>query len=139
MPIRLIPCSFLLALLCLATGCGENSDVVPVTGLVTLDDEPLSGVMIRFTPLEAEQRITSLGMTAADGSFQLRFDSQRQGALVGKHLVQVVRDPSAIDSDAPRPKRIPDHYSSGDSELTAEVTRGGSNHFEFALSSRKAR
>ena len=49
-------CGYLirLCMLALLAGCGGNSNLpklMPVTGTVTLDGKPLSGVMLSFVPI----------------------------------------------------------------------------------------
>jgi len=68
-------CSFLLLFCCVPlglAGCGSANPfgTVPVTGKITVDGEPMSGVSISFTPTD-EAGMTAYGMTVADGTFQL--------------------------------------------------------------------
>jgi len=123
----LFPCFVILLI-----GCGP-SDVKPVTGTVTLDGEPLEGVEVRFTPTEGEKKVTSRGRTNPEGKYELMFDTETKGALVGKHLVQIVDDPiEDEDGNLPKPRNIPKKYDTN-SDLSAEVTAGGENVFDFDL------
>ena len=89
---------FLLSFVALVVGCGP-SDVRPVSGKVTLDGEPLEGVSVRFTPKTGEKKTTSRGTTHEDGTYELRYTSEIQGALVGEHLVQIISETNEEDEE----------------------------------------
>jgi len=112
--------------------CGCNSNIRPVTGTVTLDGEPVEGVLLLFTPTDVEPMVTSRAHTDANGKYELRYDSNTQGALIGKHVVQIQTD---YDEEVPKKDRIkiPKKYASPD-ELSAEVGTG-ENVFDFNLTS----
>jgi len=132
MIIRFVSQCALLGLLVLACGCASQSDVQPVSGTVKFDGQPLAGVSVRFTPVDGQQRTTSRGTTDDTGNFTLRYTSQINGALVGKHVVQVDFDRG---EGLPRPPfKIPVKYNR-QSELSAEVTANGENTFSFDLTS----
>ncbi|WP_146115540.1 MULTISPECIES: DUF4198 domain-containing protein [Pirellulaceae] len=116
-------------------GCSNSSDVQPVSGTVTLDGQPLAGVMVRFTPQTGEKRTTSLGKTDEQGRYELRYTSQQQGALIGIHKVQVVNIDGLPEPGMPKAQKVPKQYDV-QSELTAEVTPS-ENIFNFELTSKK--
>lgn len=123
-------------ILLLVVGCSAPSDVQPVSGTVTLDGQPLAGVMVRFTPQTGEKRTTSLGKTDAQGHYELRYTSQQQGALNGTHMVQVVNIDGQPEPGMPKARKVPKQYDI-ESELTAEVSPGGENIFDFELTSKR--
>ncbi len=134
--VQLWPAFLATFLLLLVAGCSGNGDVQPVSGTVTLDGEPLAGVMVRFTPLSGEKRTTSLGKTDAQGHYELRYTSQQQGALNGTHMVQVVNVDGQPEPGMPKARKVPKQYDY-ESELTVEVTPGEENIFNFDLTSKK--
>lgn len=82
--------SLLAVLLFLAsTGCSPNSglpDLGTVTGVVTLDGQPLPGVSVKFVPADGR---TSSGMTDASGKYELTYTRDVKGAPVGEHKVYI--------------------------------------------------
>lgn len=121
--------------LLLIAGCSNTSDVQPVSGTITLDGQPLAGVMVRFTPQSGEKRTTSLGKTDEQGHYELRYTSQQQGALLGIHKVQVVNIDGLPEPGIPQARKVPKQYDV-ESELIAEVTPSD-NVFNFELTSKK--
>jgi hypothetical protein len=141
-----VPCSIrglglvALVLLC-AAGCG-GSNIVPVSGRVTLDDKPLPNATVHFHPLSEEKYPgpSSAAKTNAQGEFTMKLaTSGTPGALVGKHKVII----TAYDSDAiPNssgggivPKGLVPRRYNVDSELTFEVPPEGSTSANFDLKS----
>jgi len=128
-----------VVLLTTIVGCGP-SDVKPVSGVVTLDGEPLVGAWVVFTPLEGEKKTSSRGKTDESGKYELRFTSDTQGALLGKQMVQIYYEPGLDDTVQKRKdkdsqvSKLPKTFYE-DSELRAEVTAGGDNKFNFDLKS----
>jgi hypothetical protein len=66
-------------------GCGGGP--VPVSGVVTLDGQPLPQATVTFLPLG--QGRTASGFTDAEGRFHLSTLEQRDGALPGEYKVTV--------------------------------------------------
>lgn len=143
-------CALSLALLTLlaCTGCGSSSEGVRVTvqGNVTLDGKRLEAAAIVFHCGQGESKVTAFGFVE-NGSYQLEAE---EGPLVGKARVEF--QPKPIDQDEfeeeldkttgrrrSRPKLtvvdIPPQYGP-ESTLTADVTEGGENKFDFELKSR---
>lgn len=118
----------------LAIGCGGPADGMgAVSGTVTLDGQPLPGVMVTFSPADGSRE--SYGVTNESGSYQLRYTTQIQGALVGEHEVRV--SPMGIEPKQPVPKKteaeVPSHYY-GEDSIKHEV-EAGSNTIDLELSS----
>lgn len=140
-----------------ATGCGSPTEkpdfvskLVPVTGKVTLDGEPLTGVMINYIPAEGQPGgEIAFGLTDEAGKYTLQTQlagqspEDSQGALPGNYRVYlsklVLPDGSALPeglSDAEAEEQgakqlLPDQYSSPTaSKLTAIVnTEATTNDF----------
>ena len=97
-----------------------------VSGVVTLDGEPLPGVAVMFDP---EGFRASRGFTDSSGGYELTYLRDIKGAVVGEHRVYVSVVP---DGGAPVDS-LPSIYNTK-SELTAKVERGR-NVFDWALES----
>ncbi len=89
--------SFTLMLACvfvtLGLGCSSGLDpdygklgLVDVSGTVTLDGSPLSGVQVVF---EESPFIYSSGVTDANGRYSLMFDSRKSGIVPGEKTVRI--------------------------------------------------
>lgn len=125
----------LTAILMLFPGCGgggpsDTPDLGRVTGVVTMDAQPLEGAMVIFEPTDAA---ASMGLTDAEGKFVLAYPNGEQGASIGTHTVRItVPSPG----DAPDPSYrdpVPPSYNIR-SEMTKDV-EAGDNEFTFELSS----
>ena len=111
-------------------GCGGSSQgLQPVTGKVTLDGQPLAGTTVEFQP-SARGGSPSYGETDAGGAFKLRFTIDKEGAMLGDHIVRISKfEPT----NSPTGKEtLPAKYNSK-SKLTATVTQGH-NTIDFPLS-----
>lgn len=140
----LLPLPVLLVVLAslLAAGCGgSDADLAPVRGSVTLDGEPLAGARVEFDPVpEAMARgkstgSASYGVTDSSGRYTLQYTPEREGALVGEHIVRITTRSMTVDADGKEvlvPERLPPKFHL-DSALTREV-KPGSNTFDFPLS-----
>ena len=109
-------------------GCQQANDVVEVTGTVTWNGQPIPVGMILLQPLESQQ--APAGCKISDGKFSLR---TRPGKV--RVEVESVRIPAQRDPESGAylgETYIPSRYNR-ESELEASITRGGDNHFKFAL------
>jgi hypothetical protein len=129
-------------------GCGAPSDqpeLGQVTGTVTLDGKPLSGIAVVFQP---DSGRPARGMTDAEGKYELTYIRQTKGTKVGPNRVEIApsEDGAAEESEnadeesKPATKRskstkptIPARYNVR-SELKADV-KAGKNTFDFQLES----
>jgi hypothetical protein len=130
----------LASLLIACLGCGGETgpELSEVSGLVTLDGQPLPKVSLQFTP-ETPGGSPSYGVTDSEGSYELQFSAERSGAMIGKHRVEILPvEPETDDSGKPVEGsiivKIPARYSQAGS-LTADV-QAGSNTIDFALDSK---
>jgi hypothetical protein len=131
------------ALLCVA-GCGSDGpEIAEVSGLVTLDGQPVPGATITFFP-ENPEGSPSYGGTDQQGKYTLMFTRKKYGAMLGKHRVEIetprrsaseIAEMKAEGQEVPdRPATIPKKYRQPGA-LTAEVNRGG-NKIDFELTSK---
>ena len=131
-----------------ASGCGEKLSLVPVTGSVTLDGQPVADAGVLFQPIERGPAAS--GTTDALGKFTLQ-TANRPGAAPTAYRVvitktaapeMVMEERDAIDRSRlgqgtvkPDVHFLPAVYASADtSPLRAEVDVAGSN-FTYSLSS----
>jgi hypothetical protein len=77
----------------LLVGCSEkpasNYDglgLVPVSGVVTLDSQPLAGAVVTF---DAPDGQFAYGMTDGSGKYSLQVDSEMKGCPRGQRLVRI--------------------------------------------------
>jgi len=134
---RLVAAIALAALL----GCGQKGPrLVPVTGTVTLDGQPVADAGVLFMPVEGGPPAS--GTTDQQGRFRLR-TVNREGAVAGKHRVAVTKSETTGVGDfgAVGPEgikviwHVPEKYSRPQtSGLEATVDDGG-GEFTFELSS----
>ena len=97
-----------------------------VTGVVTVDGEPLADAQVKFYPNNGK---TSYGMTDQAGRYELRYDKEVHGALLGYHTI-VISKMVMVHGGAPE-EVLPDRYS-GDSQIRRLVA-AGPNVFNFEL------
>ena len=135
------------ALLATLGGCGSKPpEVVEVTGVVTLNGEPLEHIHVEFWPLAGPR---SIGNTDETGAFELTTDDlKRFGCLPGESRVALkdthhMKDDYIseggdwVDMSAGRKSRIHSKYFDAmKSPLTVEVKLGETNYFEFAVDPR---
>lgn len=77
-------------LLSAVVGCGDGGPrLVSVTGKVTVDGQPVPSAIVTFNPTGAGGS-NSLGKTDASGNYKLEFSQDKQGALVGDYVVEIV-------------------------------------------------
>lgn len=145
---------FLVGLGLALTGCGSGPEarydevtLVSAAGVVTLDSQPLAQAVVTFE--DPANGTFSFGVTDADGSYRLQFDSVKSGVTPGPKTVRIstsrriegltlqeesgetgTENPTAGKS----PERVPARYNTR-SELSVEVTSGESE-YNFELKSK---
>ncbi|MHC2069228.1 DUF4198 domain-containing protein [Bremerella sp. T1] len=133
----------LVVSLLLLSGCFGSDKVVPVSGVVTLDGEPLSGAVVGFEPIAVEGQLEagygSYAKTDEDGRYQLLSLKKEDGALVGRHRVSVS---TVVGREGPNgeilgltKERVPSRYNN-DTELVIEVPPGGTDQANLELQRR---
>jgi hypothetical protein len=119
--------------LVLLLGCGkpEHPEVGRVSGVVTLDGQPLPDATVMFQPTEGR---ASIATTDSAGKYSLIYLDGVPGALLGSHKVIIRTEIPGEDGQPPIAKeKLPRKYHE-QTELTAEV-KPGSSKFDFALTS----
>jgi hypothetical protein len=103
-----------------AIGCGDGRPTrVPVSGQVLIDGQPLTRGSVKFVPSNGRP---SSGKIAEDGRFTLTCYDGTDGALLGKHRVQVSANRIISDNKIEwyAPRNYADFRSSG---IEIEVTQ----------------
>lgn len=136
----------LLFVACVLTaGCGGSDapDLVPVSGKVLLDGEPVSGAFVKFVPNSGP---ASGGETDENGKFTLVAPGNRTGAVVDTHTVTVgcpfdpaqgsSADGSTQAAASSSGCSVPPIYSDVlTSDVTADVPDGGKADLVIELTS----
>ncbi len=140
-----------LASLCLC-GCDsgpkaryDTVELVPATGKVTLDGEPLAAAVVSFE--DPANGTFSCGVTDGSGVYKLQLDSVKSGVTMGKKSVRIstatkilgvnaAQDPneSPEGKPAPEPEKVPEKFNKK-SELTTEVV-SNQTEYNFELKSK---
>ncbi len=124
-----------------AWGCGSGSQIVPVSGQVKLDGEPLADAHVTFRRPDSKEPYpgpASHGKTDADGRFTLHTVDDHNGAVVGPHKVRVslpVQAPGK-GADARPTEKLPARYSGEESILRFTVPEGGTKDADIDVRSR---
>lgn len=153
-------CGALIAMVVISIGCGGTkseapefvSRLVPVSGTISLDGEPLEGATVIFFPdVEHPGGENASGQTDATGTYQLTTSIGGQGAqpgaVPGRYRVMISKfvmpdgsplPPEMTEADAEADggqQVVPSRYSNYERPtLDAEVTEGENVH-DFELSS----
>jgi hypothetical protein len=128
----------------LLAGCGGAADELPreaVSGTVKFQGEPLKGGMIQFQPA-SQAETTAGGAAVVDGRYAI---PRSEGLGPGTYNVMISGLPAPaaatpakpvmpgdIDPVPPPREPIPAKYNTK-TQLTARVTKGGPNTFDFDL------
>jgi hypothetical protein len=130
-----------------AAGCAGSGDDLPrepVSGTVTLDSQPLANGTIQFNPMsEATGTAVSGGATIANGQFSI---ARQNGLVPGTYRVAIYAAAKTGERTKPAeiggakrselPKElIPSKYNAN-SELKAEIPKGGKSDLKFDLQSK---
>ena len=123
-----------------APGCSRTDRLktVPVSGIVTLDGQPLKMGSVIFTPANGR---AATGQIQADGTYVLGTYEEDDGAILGTHQVSVTAreelppDPGGLPEPSYGPSQIPEFYGyAATSGLQFEVV-DGENDIPIELSS----
>ena len=129
----------LCILLLLSVGCGGDSNIGQVEGVISLDGEPLKRALVCFYPTDGR---ASAGQTDEEGHYELQYIRNVKGAVVGSHKVTISTyidrddDPSTSEFGGKgREETMPPKYlDRKKTELSATI-KSGSNTVDFKLTS----
>jgi len=116
---------------------GKTPPLGQVSGVVSLDGQPLPRASLAFVPYERGN--ASYGFTDDAGRYTLEYGVKQPGAVVGRHRVEIRTCGEGRDRDGnfvETAERLPAKYHLK-SELTATVGPE-SNQIDFQLGSRPA-
>lgn len=141
----LLSCLFL-------TGCSDGKIATEkVTGIITLDGQPLEGATVNFSPKTAGQGSPSYGVTDAKGEYKLQtlLGNPDAGTTPGEYVVTVIKleksntPPPALDGPSGPPPKvtkpkslIPELYGAGKTTPFSATVKSGANECNFELQSK---
>jgi len=113
-----------LLLVALILGCDSGPELGTVRGTVTLDDKPLPKARVVFQPVESGP--SSHAETDDAGHYELQFEKDKPGAVLGEHNVTVETFRVAYDESGEPvevPETVPAKYNA-ETTLTRTVNPG---------------
>jgi hypothetical protein len=125
-------------------GCSKKGNIVPVSGRVTLDGQPLADVAINFGPQSGslDSAFAAYGKTDAQGRYSLRLvDDKRPGASVGKNRVTLNESLPGGESDGAAPRmafKLPAKARDGTLEFEVPANGTDAADFEFRNTANKS-
>jgi len=127
-----------ISLGCLGCGQQEGPTLAEVSGVVTLDGQPVEGAGLQFA-MEGPGGAVAYGRTDENGRYQMHFGQNRTGAVIGKNRVRITSDDRVTvgGKKFTSTEVFPPKYNAN-SEQFVEVVEG-SNEFNFACESGKFR
>ncbi len=87
--------SLACVLLCLLSGCGSGPALYQVSGIVTVDGEPVEGLMVAFAPVT--EGMSGAGRTDAMGKYTITC-SQGRGLPAGEYNVAIKEATAVVNS-----------------------------------------
>lgn len=119
-----------------ALGCGGSSDLVPVSGQVTLDGEPLPDVQVLFYQRGGGPETNFIGQTDGEGRFTLTtIRGESAGIAPGKYdvsLTTAFAGPETLETDPIPPERVPE----ASRRMEYEVPSDGLEELQLDLKSK---
>lgn len=114
-----LPALLGLLLISAFVGCGPpKAELIPARGVVTIDGKPAANISLQFLPDVPEGAKgsfpTSYGISAEDGSFELKTADNLDGAVPGPHkliLVDLDEERPEQGTERTRPIRLPQRYA----------------------------
>lgn len=96
------------------TGCGSSKPpAYVVKGKVTGGKSSLAGVMLSFSPVDADKGSFSSGAIKDDGSYELSTTDGRAGACAGKYKVVLAFGPAQMQAAMQNMSKNPQKSGSG--------------------------
>ena len=129
-------------------GCGGGGNTLPVSGVVTLDGEPLAGASVTFYPeSEVEGVVGGVAETGSDGKFVVTGAKGESGLAPGKYKVTVskgvLKTPGgeesvgAVIEEIDLKDEFPPIYSSPNKTILSYSVTGDGKPIEIKLESKK--
>jgi hypothetical protein len=131
-------------------GCGPDPnapELATVEGTVYLNDTPLAGANVTFTPTGGTRGVVSTGRTGPDGRYSLKTVRGKDGASVGEHKVVISKrkmpdgsEPSGEEAgevDSRTVEWLPEQYSSPEHTKLTRTVKADGGPIDFRLKSDK--
>ena len=135
-----------VGLVALACGCSKSDpSLVPVTGTVTLNDQPLASATVTFIPKDGTPGFGGVGKTDAAGRYTLKGSRDDAAGIppgeyrvvVGKRLMPDGSEVPANDNtppmNSPARESLPEAYSSMAASTLSATVPPGAGPIDFAL------
>jgi hypothetical protein len=125
-------------------GCSRVSNVVPLSGKVTLDGQPLPNIAINFGPLTGgmDRAYAAYGKTDANGRYTLKLvENGQPGASIGKNRVTLNEYIDAPVSDGAAAKvqfKLPPTARDGTLQFDVPPTGTDAANFDFGQGAGKS-
>ena len=132
-------------------GCDSKPalDVVPASGTVFYDNQPIEGVTLTLVPQEGVKGRGGYAVSAADGTFKFQASPEAEGVVPGKYLVLFQKytmpdgspiPPGTSAADANFSNELSEVYSQPDqSPIYTTISDAGENDLKFELTARPQR
>ena len=118
-------------LLLVAIGCDDGPPLGKVSGVISLEGQPIETATITFTHVKGR---TAFARTDADGFYELNFSDGRAGAMLGENAISIETGRAGSDEQGnfvEYPETLPPKYNV-ESEITRTV-EPGEQVFNFDL------
>lgn len=126
--------AFALLMATLAAGCGRGDLDGLVRGQVLLDGRPLAGAAVVFSPVSGER--ASVGVTDANGQYELEFTGTKRGAFVGQHKVTVTTESLGTSANPEEiPERVPLAFTRRESTPLEKTVVAGRQTIDIEIGS----
>jgi hypothetical protein len=140
-------CCFLFGGLGLLLGCGSSGPALPVSGIVTLDGNPLPSAQVTFIPEKDTGGHGGVATTGSDGKFVIANAKGEPGLIAGQYKVTVskgqLKTPSgeesvgAIIEEIDLKDEFPPIYSSPTQTILSYSVTGDGKPIEIKLDSKR--
>jgi hypothetical protein len=131
----------------LVFGCSESAkpyNTAPVSGVITLDGQPLPAAHVTFMPVHEAQGgrqsgPEASGDTDASGHYSLKTAFGDHGASVGKNRVMITTRKTELDPNNPdrskevAKERVPGKYFTDEAPVFVDVPASGLKDANFHL------
>jgi hypothetical protein len=140
-------CGLTFGLLIVAIGCGSSGPALPVSGVVTLDGNPLPGARVTFIPEKETGGLGGVAETGSDGKFVIANSKGEPGLIAGKYKVTVskgqLKTPQgeesvgAVIEEIDLKDEFPPIYSSPTQTILSYSVTGDGKPIEIKLESKR--
>jgi hypothetical protein len=102
-------------------GCGDSgpkeAPVAKAKGIVTYQGKPVSGATVTFIKEGANR--TGAGVTNSEGRFEISTYANNDGAIIGDHVVTVIKKTAESTNAAPTQPKTPEEMAAAMAKFKA--------------------